>query len=133
MKITDCFFLKTGRKYYEKIWVNDILYIESRATYSRVVTANKNYLVLLSLRNWLQALPEDRFIRIHKSYIVHLEKITAVGSEAVHIHETVLPLNRLQRAYILRQLPVIGSLHSLANTEMLVAEEKTGYSALNQL
>ncbi|MBN8837169.1 MAG: LytTR family transcriptional regulator [Sphingobacteriia bacterium] len=123
MKITDCFFLKTGRKYYEKIRVNDILYIESRATYSRLVTADKSYLVLLSLRNWLQVLPEDRFIRIHKSYIVHLEKITTVSSEAVHIHETVLPLNRSQRAYVLRQLPVIGPLHSLARIELLVAEE----------
>ena len=43
--------------------------------YVKVVTENKNYMVLSTMKSFLNKLPKNQFIRIHKSYIVNLKKV----------------------------------------------------------
>ena len=53
-------------------------FIQAEGDYSRVHIHDRSYLSTASLRDLEEALPEDRFMRIHRSYIVNLAKVAAV-------------------------------------------------------
>jgi two-component system, LytTR family, response regulator LytT len=62
-----------------RISVNDILYIEGMREYVRIhLSSGKSLMPLLSLRGLEEKLPSDRFMRVHRSYIVNLDKILSV-------------------------------------------------------
>ena len=61
-----------------KLHINDILYLEAMKDYTRIVLPDRQYLVLTTLTDMQERLPVEKFVRIHRSYIVHTEKITAI-------------------------------------------------------
>ena len=63
------FFLKANDKI-EKIFLDDILYIEAKENYSLVRTVNGNYFTLVGLGNMEEMLNKEMFMRVHKSFIV---------------------------------------------------------------
>ncbi|WP_183574337.1 LytR/AlgR family response regulator transcription factor [Mucilaginibacter sp. X5P1] len=75
-----------------KVDLNDILYIEGLKDYVKVFVANeaKPLLTLTSLKVLEEKLPEKNFLRIHRSFIVSLEKIKSVTKNSVQIGETVI-------------------------------------------
>lgn len=79
-----------------KIPVHDILYVEAMKDYTRVVTSEKQYLVLSTLCNFSKRLPEF-FIRIHRSYIVNRDKIDAVNKSKILIQAQELPVGKMYK------------------------------------
>ncbi|QLG45327.1 LytR/AlgR family response regulator transcription factor [Costertonia aggregata] len=77
-----------------KVYLNDILYIESDKNYVTVVTANNQYSYLESLKNWILKLPEEDFVQIHKSYIVNIKAITKINGNLLFINEQKIPVGR---------------------------------------
>jgi DNA-binding LytR/AlgR family response regulator/signal transduction histidine kinase len=80
-----------------KLRINDILFLEAMKDYTRIMTANKQYLVLTTLGDMQERLPADKFVRIHRSYIVHADKITAVKSNKVFVTSNELPVGKLYK------------------------------------
>jgi len=79
-----------------KVNYNDILYIESMKDYIRVVRVNdKPILVKQSITSVEDSLPAHLFIRIHRSYIISLQKITAFTNHDVEIGGKEIPIGRL--------------------------------------
>lgn len=79
-----------------KVNYNDIVYIESMKDYIRVVRENdKPLLVKQSISSVEEFLPSDLFLRIHRSYIVSLLKITAFTNHDVEIGNYEIPIGRL--------------------------------------
>lgn len=77
-----------------KINYNEILYIESNSNYINVFTKTQKHIVRKSLE-WAElALPENLFIRIHRSYIVNLLAVQRTSIKSVFIGETELPISR---------------------------------------
>ncbi len=74
--------------------INDILYIEALKDYSKVVTRNKKIMTLSKLKHFLEKLPEEQFVRIHRSYAVALQKITKVNGNDVYIQNIKLPVGK---------------------------------------
>ncbi len=70
----DYFFIKCDYKY-ERIYFNDILYVEAMQNYVTIYTTKGKYITLLYLKNVEQNLYKNSFIRVHKSYIVSIPKI----------------------------------------------------------
>jgi DNA-binding LytR/AlgR family response regulator len=62
--------------------------------YVKIVTQNKNYIVLSSMKAFISRLPENQFVRIHKSYIINLKKVINHDSNNVFIDGKILPLSR---------------------------------------
>ncbi len=58
-----------------KVLVNDIKWIEGVGDYIKLVTDDANILVLSTMKAFIEKLPDDKFLRIHKSYIINLEKV----------------------------------------------------------
>ncbi|PIQ30754.1 MAG: DNA-binding response regulator [Bacteroidetes bacterium CG18_big_fil_WC_8_21_14_2_50_41_14] len=77
-----------------KIYLDDILYIESLREYIRIVTTNKTIQTKLQLSQIEALLPKSHFIRIHRSFIVAKNKIEAFSSTEVEINNKQISIGR---------------------------------------
>jgi len=93
-------FIQDGKNIY-KISFDDLLYLEGFGEYVKVITVSKTYLVRDSLADFEQKLLGDHFLRIHKSYIVNLEKITGYSSVHVMLKNIELPIGRIFREKVM--------------------------------
>lgn len=93
----DSIFLKVEYKWI-KIPLKDILYIEGLKDYVKVHLSTQDPLMALnSLKNLEEKLPARQFMRLNRSCIVALSKITAVTKTAVQINDTVIPIGENYR------------------------------------
>jgi DNA-binding LytR/AlgR family response regulator len=96
-------FLKTG-KGQTKIYLKDILYIEGLKDYVKVHTPAKVIIASERLSYMEDKLPENKFARIHKSYIVALEPIHGVHAEQVMIGDIAIPIGRVFKNEFLKKV-----------------------------
>jgi DNA-binding LytR/AlgR family response regulator len=80
-----------------KVLFNDILYIESIKDYIKVVTKGNTIITKQSISSVQEMLPTAMFVRIHRSYIVALDKIESYNNEIVWIAKQELPISRMYR------------------------------------
>lgn len=99
----DCLFLRADNQWV-RIDIEDLLYIESLRDYVRVVTRTKNYLVHLSLADITAKLPQERFVRVHRSYTVALNRIDKISQHCAHIGDKLIPISRANRQEIYKRL-----------------------------
>lgn len=90
------FFIKTDYKLV-KINIADVLYIEADQKYIHIYTEKEKYFTLLSLGKILESLPTEQFIRIHRSYVINIEKIDSIEGNIVKINEYKIPISKGQR------------------------------------
>jgi len=83
-----------------KVFINDIKWIEGLGDYIKLVTDDNNILVLSTMKAFIQKLPEDKFLRIHKSYIVNLNKIQKFSSAKVEVDGQQIPLSRYKKVQL---------------------------------
>ncbi len=79
----------------------DILYIQSMREYVAYYTPSGRLLSLNSLKSLEEELPQDQFIRIHKSYIVAIKKIDALEGNIIHIGNEKLPIGANYRENVI--------------------------------
>ncbi len=84
--------------------INDILYIEALKDYSKVVTANKKIMTLSKLKHFMEKLPEDDFVRIHRSYAVAVKKVNKVNGNDIYVQSMKLPVGKTFKHSILQLL-----------------------------
>ena len=77
-----------------RIELSDILYIEGVKDYVKIVLRDQSILTKYSIGNFHKTLPPDQFIRIHKSFVVAKNKVTAFTSHDVEIGQIELPIGR---------------------------------------
>ncbi len=99
----DYFFIKCGSKY-EKIQFEDILYIEGMQNYVTIYTTKGKYITLLYLKNLEENLDSSQFIRVHKSYIVSINKIEGIESNEIFIQNHRIPISRNYSEQVLKQV-----------------------------
>ena len=87
-----------------KIFLKDIIYIESLQDYIRLVTTETNYVTYSRIGFMEKKLPEGHFARIHKSYIVAMNKIESYSNTFVKIKGMELPLGRAYKQTFLKAL-----------------------------
>jgi two-component system, LytTR family, response regulator len=85
------FFIRFNGRYVRLLF-SEINYVEASKNYIKIVTDKKVWLVLISLKRIEQILPSGLFRRIHKSFIVSLEKMDEFDSEWVFIKGIQLPI-----------------------------------------
>ena len=88
----DYFFVRTEHRL-QKINFRDILYIEGQGDYLKIVTPAERIMTLQNFKQMEEVLPDDRFIRIHRSYIIALDKIDSIERNRVKIGGQLLPLS----------------------------------------
>ncbi|WP_373519788.1 LytR/AlgR family response regulator transcription factor [Pricia sp.] len=90
-----------------KVSVNDVRWIEGVGDYIKIVTEEENILVLMTMKALMESLPKGKFMRIHKSYIVNLEKVENFNGAEVEVSGHRLPLSRHKK--ILLQEALLNS------------------------
>ena len=80
-----------------KVALSDILYIESIKDYIKVYTVTTTIITKQSISSVEEMLPRDKFIRIHRSYIVALGRIESFNYELVWVAKQELPISRMYR------------------------------------
>ena len=87
-----------------KVALSDILYIESIKDYIKVVTLAGTIITKQSISSVEELLPKEMFIRIHRSYIVSVDRIESYNHELVWIAKQELPISRMYRHEVNRLL-----------------------------
>ena len=97
------FFIRCGSKY-EKIHFDQILYVEGMQNYITIYTQKGKFVTLLYLKNLEENLDSRSFIRVHKSYIVSIDKIEGIEGNEIFIQSHRIPMSRNYREQVLRQV-----------------------------
>ncbi len=97
------FYVNINKKNH-KIIFSDILYIESLKDYVRIHTSRGKHTVKGNIGSILHALPASDFTRIHRSYIVPKQQITAFGASEVELGEIHLPIGPSYKDKLLKEL-----------------------------
>jgi DNA-binding LytR/AlgR family response regulator len=80
-----------------KVFFNDILFIEALKDYIKIVTERRTIVTKYVLTTLAELLPADEFLRIHKSYIVAINKIESFNADSIQIAKHELPIGRLYK------------------------------------
>jgi DNA-binding LytR/AlgR family response regulator len=89
-----------------KIPLDDILYVESLKDYIKVVTTAKNIITKQSISSLEEILPANNFLRIHRSFIVAVNKIESFTADTIEIAKHELPISRMYRHEVERFLNI---------------------------
>lgn len=98
----DFIFLNVQKKKV-KILFPEILYIESQREYVKIVTAKRTYLSKMSTNQIESLLPSNQFKRIHRSFIISLDKIESYTAETIEINGVSIPIGRGYK-YVIEKL-----------------------------
>jgi len=93
---TDFIFVKTEHKI-QKVYLHNILFIEGLKDYISIFTDAERIITLQNMKKMEDALPERHFVRVHKSYIVALNKIDSIERSRIFIGDKVIPVGDTYR------------------------------------
>lgn len=102
----DHLFVKDN-KALRKIGINDILWVMAKGDYIKITDPNKSYIVHCSLKAIEERMPEDKFMRVHRSYIIALDKIDYIEDQIVYIHNEAIPVSETYRNVLLKRLKLL--------------------------
>lgn len=97
------FFVKCEQKI-EKINLADVLYVEGMSNYVVIHTPERRYIAYLTFKGIAEKLPQDQFVRVHKSYLVALRAITSLDADEVKLAQKRLPISKHYRAHVLEKI-----------------------------
>lgn len=94
--LSDFIFVKTEHKI-QKVYLNDILFIEGLKDYISIFTPVERIITLQNMKKMEDALPPKHFIRVHKSYIVSINKIDSIERSRICIRDKIIPVGDTYR------------------------------------
>jgi DNA-binding LytR/AlgR family response regulator len=90
-----------------KIYLSKIKWIEAYGDYIKVVTDDETHLVLSTMKGFEKELPEGKFIRVHKSFIINLSRVEKFNNKFIEIGTTKIPLSRNKKEEIVKAIESI--------------------------
>ena len=100
--ISTFMFVRSDRKMV-KVDFEDIFYVESLSDYVKIITTDNTIITRETITNLEEKLNKN-FIRIHRSYLVPLNKITSYTNEFIEINKKALPISRSYKESVLQKL-----------------------------
>lgn len=90
-----------------KVDIKDILYIEAERNYCRIYSKNKEYLLVMTLKDMAEKLPLKHFLRVHRSFIVNLSQINEIATNHIVIQKKAIPISKSLKEELLNRLQTI--------------------------
>lgn len=84
--------------------ITDIIYLEALGDYTKIITSRKMYLTLHNLKAFIEKLPEQKFLRIHRSFAVAISKIKVIKDNELVLDDVRLPVGKTFRRTINKYL-----------------------------
>lgn len=104
--LNDCIFVRHLNSMV-KVNIEDVLYIEAERNYCRIFTKNKEYLLVITLKEMDKKLPSKHFLRIHRSFIINISKITEIATSHIVIGRKAIPISKPLKKELLKRLQTI--------------------------
>lgn len=87
-----------------KVNVDDILYVEGMQNYISIQTTNDKLLTLVPLKNIFEMLSKDKFLQVHKSYVVAKNKVEKIEGNLIRIGDYSIPISTRMKKEVLKEL-----------------------------
>lgn len=94
-------FIKEDKKYYQ-IKLNDILFIEAYGNYVKINMVDRIIVSHQTLTSFTYNLPENQFIRVHKSFIISIDKIELIEGNRIFIQDHKIPIGKMYKLNVNR-------------------------------
>ncbi|TXH26638.1 MAG: response regulator transcription factor [Cyclobacteriaceae bacterium] len=101
--LPDYFFIKSNQQL-EKILFNEVLFVEAMQNYCIIHTTSRKLICYVTLTAMVEKLPSDRFMKVHKSFIVALDKVTSVEGYSLKVGSSVVPMSRSLRQEVTEKI-----------------------------
>lgn len=99
----DYFFIRCDSKF-EKVFFRDVSYVEALQNYAIIHVPERKLITYLTLTSLENQLPKDRFVKVHKSYIVSVPHIQAIEGNEILIKNDRIPISRSLRDEVIQQI-----------------------------
>ncbi|MDR2037777.1 MAG: LytTR family DNA-binding domain-containing protein [Bacteroidales bacterium] len=96
-------FVKTEYRM-ERVDFSDILFVEGQGAYLRIVTQQTKIMTIQNFQSMEEILPSDNFVRVHKSYIVAMDKIESIERNVIQIAGIRIPVGKNYQNKFYRRL-----------------------------
>ena len=104
--LSDSIFVRHSEKMV-RVDIKDILYIEAERNYCRIYSKIKEYLLVMTLKDLVEKLPKQHFIRVHRSFIINLSQIDEVATSHIVIAKKAIPVSKSLKEELLNRLHTI--------------------------
>jgi len=106
LQTVDDFYVNINKRLI-KIDIQSIYLVEAKGDYIYLKTDNKNYTVHSTLKKIEEKLPDHMFLKIHRSYIININKIIDIEDNSVLIEKDVVPVSRSNRPELMKRLNLL--------------------------
>lgn len=96
-------YVKADRKY-QKINFSDVLFVESKKDYIKIRTSESSIIIKEKIGDFIKSLPETSFLRVHRSYIVNVNNLTAFTHNDVEIGNLEIPIGGTYKDVVIEKL-----------------------------
>jgi DNA-binding LytR/AlgR family response regulator len=90
-----------------KIDISSISIIEAKGDYIKIKTEKQNHIVHSSLKKITEKLPSKNFLKVHRSYVINIDKIIDIEDNSVLINKDVIPVSRVNKNELKRRLNLL--------------------------
>ena len=87
-----------------RVELDDILYIEGLKNYVSIYTKTQRIVTLQVMKQLEEVLSPKRFVRVHRSYIVALDKITSIERQEIYINDRIIPIGNTYQEHFFKLL-----------------------------
>jgi DNA-binding LytR/AlgR family response regulator len=105
-EVTGSLFVKADGRWH-KVQIRDIKYLQAMGDYVRIFTATEKYMVNKTMKVILEHLPEDKFVRVHRSYTVNVDHIDNIEERTIVIDRDVIPISERHKADFMQHLNLL--------------------------
>jgi DNA-binding LytR/AlgR family response regulator len=102
-KSNDHFFIKCNNQI-EKVFYDDLLYAEAMLNYVMLYTSSKKLMVYVMIKNLEEQLPANVFIKVHKSFIVNINKIKSIEGNILDIGNEKITISQSLREKVMNEI-----------------------------
>jgi len=86
---------------------DDILYMEAKGDYVVFKTLEKGYVVHSTIRNVVEKMNPQKFLKVHRSYVVNLDKIKDIEDSSIQIEDKIIPVSRQNKPDLIKRIDLI--------------------------
>jgi DNA-binding LytR/AlgR family response regulator len=94
------FIFVKGNKQLQKIYIDEILFLESQRDYLKFTMPGQEAITRQTIAYYEQLLPAQKFLRVHRSYIIAIDKITAVEANRILLGNSAIPIGRNYKQHV---------------------------------
>ncbi len=96
-----------------------MILVEGCRNYCKIVTENKSYLVLITLKRMEHFLPASLFRRIHKSFIVSLDRIVEFNADTIYLKNKQIPIGQQYKSELHKSVTIVNDIPEILKPDIL--------------